>query len=84
MRGLLRRGRRCCRTVRPVQTWFEYRTVWAAHPWLFAYAVVVLGVFVLGVVGTVSGTPALAVLFIPSLAGAYAHHLMVLKRANLR
>jgi hypothetical protein len=62
-----------------LETWYDYRTVWAAHPWLAVYALIVVAVFALAVVGTVMGGP-LAILFIPSLAGAYVHHLMVMKR----
>jgi hypothetical protein len=61
-------------------TWFEYRTVWARHPWLLVYAVIVVCVFALSVVGTITGPRPLAILFIPSLAGAYVHHLMVQRR----
>lgn len=62
-----------------VNTWFEYRSVWAAHPWLLAYAVLVVAVLVLSVIGMFVGGP-LAILFIPGLAGAYFHHLLVMKR----
>ncbi|WP_375479995.1 hypothetical protein [uncultured Jatrophihabitans sp.] len=64
-----------------MHTWYDYRTVWAAHPWLLAYAVLVVAVFALAVYGTVAqhGGP-LSILFIPSLAGGYVHHLMVQKR----
>jgi hypothetical protein len=64
-----------------VDTWFDYRTVWARHPWILAYFVVVVAVFILSVIGTVvlGGGP-LAILFLPALAGAYVHHLMVMKR----
>lgn len=63
-----------------MDTWFDYRTVWAKHPWLLVYAVIVLAVFAVSIVGTVVGPRPLAILFIPSLAGAYVHHLMVQKR----
>ena len=63
-----------------METWFDYRTVWAKHPWLLAYALIVIAVFVLSIIGTVAGPRPLAILFIPSLAGAYVHHLMVQKR----
>jgi hypothetical protein len=62
-----------------VATWFDYSRVWAAHPWVLVYAVIVAVVFVIAVVGTVIRGP-LALLFIPSLAGLYGHHLMVQKR----
>jgi hypothetical protein len=62
-----------------VDVWFDYRRVWAAHPWVLVYAVIVAVVFVIAVVGTVIRGP-LALLFIPSLAGLYGHHLMVQKR----
>lgn len=69
-------------TVAAMNTWFDYRTVWARHPWLLAYAVVVVLVLVLSVVGTVAGHGPLAILFIPALAGAYVHHLMVMHRLD--
>ncbi len=62
-----------------VNTWYDYRTVWSAQPWLLVYAVIVVAVFAVAVFGTFIGGP-LSVLFIPSLAGAYVHHLMVMKR----
>jgi hypothetical protein len=65
-----------------METWFDYRTVWAKHPWLLVYAVIVVAVFALSVVGTVVGPRPLAILFIPSLAGAYVHHLMVQRRLD--
>lgn len=64
-----------------VETWYEYRTVWAGHPALLAYAIVVVLVLALAIVGTVSGGP-LAILFIPGLAGTYLHHLMIKKRLD--
>jgi hypothetical protein len=63
-----------------MDTWYDYRRVWAGHPWLLVYAVIVVAVFALSVFGTVAGPRQLAILFIPSLAGAYVHHLMVQKR----
>lgn len=62
-----------------METWFDYRRVWAAYPWLLVYAVIVVAVLALAIVGTVMGN-LLAVLFIPALAGGYVHHLMVMKR----
>jgi hypothetical protein len=62
-----------------VDTWFAYRSVWAAHPLLLVYAIVVVLVLALAILGTVSGGP-LAILFIPGLAGVYVHHLMIMKR----
>ena len=64
-----------------VHTWYDYRTVWATHPWLLAYAVIVVAVFVAAIVGTFIGGP-LAILFVPSLAGAYVHHMMVRRRLD--
>jgi hypothetical protein len=60
-------------------TWYDYRSVWAAHPWVLAYAVLVLALLVAAVIGTLFGG-VLAVLFIPSLAGVYVHHLIVGKK----
>ena len=65
--------------MRVLDTWYDYRAVWSAYPWLLVYAIVVVAVFVVAVVGTFYGGP-LAILFIPSLAGAYVHHLMAMKR----
>jgi hypothetical protein len=67
-------------TLHGVDTWYDYRRVWAGHPLLLAYALVVVAVLVLAVVGTVLRVIPLAILFIPALAGAYAHHLMAMKR----
>lgn len=64
-----------------MQLWWDYRRVWAAHPWLAVYAVIVVAVLVLAVIGTVQRN-ALAILFIPALGGAYAHHLMAMKRLD--
>ncbi|MBE7190184.1 hypothetical protein [Jatrophihabitans endophyticus] len=60
-------------------TWYDYRTVWAATPWLAVYFVVVVLVFLMAIFGTLVGG-VFAILFVPSLAGAYVHHLMVMKR----
>jgi uncharacterized membrane protein AbrB (regulator of aidB expression) len=64
-----------------VDFWFDYRRVWASHPLLLAYAVLVVVVLVMAVIGTVLRSP-LAILFIPALAGGYVHHLLVMKRAG--
>jgi hypothetical protein len=66
-----------------VQTWFDYRSVWAAHPWVLAYAAFVVLLIVVSVLGTIMGG-VLAILFIPSLAGAYFHHLIVMRKLNGR
>ena len=68
-------------SISAVDVWWDYRRVWAAHPWLLVYAVVVIAVLVLAVVGTVLRSP-LAILFIPALGGAYAHHLMAMRRLD--
>jgi hypothetical protein len=62
-----------------VDVWFDYRRVWAGHPWLAVYAVIVVLVLILAIVGTAMRNP-LAILFIPALAGGYIHHMMVMKR----
>jgi hypothetical protein len=62
------------------QTWYDYRLVWAQHPWVLVYAVIVTAVFVLAVVGTALAVVPLAILFVPSLAGVYVHHIMVARR----
>jgi uncharacterized membrane protein AbrB (regulator of aidB expression) len=66
-------------TFTPVDFWFDYRRVWGGHPLILAYGVLVVVVFVLAIVGTFLRDP-LAILFVPALAGAYVHHLMVMKR----
>jgi len=62
-----------------VDTWFDYRKVWAGHPWLLVYAVIVAVVFGLGITGFFLRGP-LLLLFIPALAGVYVHHMLVQKR----
>ncbi|WP_338177601.1 hypothetical protein [Jatrophihabitans sp.] len=64
-----------------MDTWYDYRKVWAGYPLLRAYAVLVVIVFVLAIIGTIARGP-LSILFIPALAGAYVHHLMVQKRLS--
>jgi hypothetical protein len=64
-----------------VDFWFDYRRVWAGHPWLLVYFVIVLAVFGLAIYGTVVRDP-LAILFIPALGGLYVHHMMVMKRVD--
>jgi hypothetical protein len=58
---------------------FDYRKVWAAYPLLRIYAVIVVIGLALAVFGTIERGP-LSILFVPALAGAYMHHLMVQKR----
>ncbi len=65
-----------------VETFYDYRVVWARHPWLLAYFAVVVAVLALAIVGTALGVGPLAILFIPALAGGYVHHLMVMKRLD--
>jgi hypothetical protein len=64
-----------------VNVWFDYRRVWSAHPWVLAYAVIVVAVLVLSIVGTFTGGP-LVILFIPGLFGVYIHHLLVQRRLH--
>lgn len=59
--------------------WADYRRVWAGSPWVLFYAGFVVLLFVAAVVGTVLGN-VLAILFIPSLAGVYLHHLIVMRK----
>jgi uncharacterized membrane protein AbrB (regulator of aidB expression) len=59
----------------------DYRRVWAAYPLVLAYAVLVLVVLAMAVVGTFLRNP-LMILFIPALAGAYVHHMLVMKRVS--
>jgi hypothetical protein len=65
----------------PVDTWYQYRLAWAAHPWVILIAVVGLALIVGAIVGMVVGGP-LVVLFIPGLAAVYIHHLIVQKAAE--
>jgi hypothetical protein len=67
---------------RRMNTLFDYRLVWAKHPWVLAYAVIVVGVLAVSIVGTALGVVPLAILFVPALAGAYAHHVMVMRRLD--
>ena len=62
--------------------WYDYRRVWARHPWLMAYFAIVVVVLALAVYGTIARVGILALLFIPALAGGYAHHLMAMKRLD--
>ena len=64
-----------------MELWFDYRRVWASHPWLLIYAVLAMDVLGLAIYGTVVRNP-LAILFIPALGGLYAHHLMAMKRLD--
>lgn len=65
-----------------MDTWYDYRLVWSTHPLLAVYFVIVVLVLVLAIIGTVAGVGTLAILFVPSLGGAYVHHLMVTKRLD--
>jgi hypothetical protein len=62
-----------------VDTWHDYRRVWAGYPWVLLYAAFVVLLLVVAVIGTIMGN-VLAILFIPSLAGAYLHHLIVVRK----
>jgi Mn2+/Fe2+ NRAMP family transporter len=62
-------------------TWYEYRDVWATHPWVLALAVVAVLVVIAAAIATFTGG-ALALLFIPGLAGLYGHHLLVKRIAD--
>jgi hypothetical protein len=68
-------------TVTRMDVWSDYRRVWALHRWVLAYAVLVVVVLAMAVIGTVIRNP-LAILFIPALAGAYVHHMLVMKRVD--
>lgn len=63
-----------------MHTWFDYRSVWTTHPWVLAYAVVVVAVLALSILGTAVGAVPLMILFIPALAGGYVHHVLVMQR----
>ena len=47
-----------------------------------AYFAIVVVVLALAVYGTIARVGILALLFIPALAGGYAHHLMAMKRLD--
>ncbi len=64
-----------------MNTWYDYRSVWAAHHWVFAYALLVLALIIVSVIGTIVGG-VFAVLFVPSLAGLYLHHLIVARKLD--
>jgi hypothetical protein len=76
-----RRGIVTACIVTRMDVWFDYRSVWARHRWVLAYAVLVVLVLAMAVFGTVVRNP-LAILFIPALAGAYVHHMLVMKRVG--
>jgi hypothetical protein len=65
-----------------VTVWWDYRRVWTRHPLLLAYFVLAVVVLALAIYGTATRAGALALLFIPSLAGIYVHHIMVMKRLD--
>jgi hypothetical protein len=64
-----------------VNTWYDYRAVWSAHPWVLAIAVVAVALIAVAVVETIDRGP-LAFLFIPGLAAIYVHHLIVMKKSD--
>ncbi len=64
-----------------MDTWYQYRLAWAAHPWVIVIAVIGLALIVGAIVGMIVGGP-LVVLFIPGLAAIYIHHLIVQKAAD--
>jgi cytochrome c biogenesis factor len=62
-----------------VDTWYDYRTVWGAHPWVLLVFVLAVACVVAGVIGT-AATNVLAILFIPGLLLGYGHHLIVTRK----
>lgn len=64
-----------------MEIWYDYKRAWAIAPLLRVYFVIVVLVLLLAIFGTFSHG-VLAILFVPSLAGAYVHHLMAMKRIN--
>ncbi len=62
-----------------MDTWHDYRRVWAGHTWVLLYAGFVVLLLIAAVIGTIMGN-VLAILFIPSLAGLYLHHLIVVRK----
>jgi hypothetical protein len=63
-----------------VNTWFNYRVVWGAHPWIAVYAAIVAVALALSIWATVVGRGLLMILFVPALLGLYMHHEMVRRR----
>ncbi|MGH8861144.1 MAG: hypothetical protein ACRDVG_07895 [Jatrophihabitantaceae bacterium] len=66
-----------------MNTWYDYRSVWSAHRWVLAYAIIVVSVLIVSIIATFVGAT-FALLFIPALAGVYVHHLIVQKRLDQR
>jgi len=64
-----------------VNTWYDYRTVWSAHPWVLGLAIVAVTLVAVGVVGTFAGG-ALAIFFVPGLGGIFVHHLIVARKVH--
>ena len=62
-----------------VDTWYDYRTVWSAHPWVLLVFVIAVVCVIAGVIGTVA-TNVLAIAFIPGLLLGYGHHLIVTRK----
>jgi hypothetical protein len=64
-----------------VNTWYDYRAAWSAHPWVLGLALAAAVMMAAGVVGTIVGS-ALALFFIPGLAGIFIHHLIVVRKVG--
>ena len=62
-----------------MDTWYAYRLVWSAHPWVAAVFVLAIACVIAGVVGTVA-VNVLAILFIPGLLLGYGHHLLITRK----
>jgi hypothetical protein len=64
-----------------VNTWYDYRAVWSAHPWVLGLAIAAAAMMAVGVVGTLAGG-ALAIFFVPGLAGIFVHHFVVARKMS--
>jgi uncharacterized membrane protein YcjF (UPF0283 family) len=61
--------------------WYQYRDVWARHPWIAAVALLAVLFIIGGIAGSVLRN-LLALFFIPGLILLYAHHLLVQRKAE--
>jgi hypothetical protein len=62
-----------------VHSWYDYRRVWSAHPWVLAVFVLAVACVIAGIIGTVV-VNTLAIVFIPGLLIGYGHHLIVTRK----
>jgi hypothetical protein len=62
-------------------TWWDYRGVWSAHPWVLGVFVLAALMIVAGIAGTI-GRSLFALFFLPGLAALFIHHLIVTKKTR--